>query len=929
MMENAKALIIIEPMSPPLRKLYEVLLSISIEENIDITVITNLNEAAQLFSMGGQFLTLVSDPKNCAIFLQENRASNLARHSKTLLFTPKPLPVKFLDKFIKLGLTENLLDTAQPKTLLFKVKLLLKSLKPNTLVEEKAEKQDQVIKSMLDLNINSAEEKPLIHTEEVTSTNTATTTDPKKKKIEIELEGGLDYLTNLNKKKSHKEESIDTNWSSRKSNSTSISLASEEEDKKGNDKYDKSNEELDGYMRNKQVKNINIEFSEDSASKDNKNKQSEISDENDKHSKEKKKSIELELQSTKEKAKNKSVETEESERSASRIKSLAGIEIELEKTAKRADNGVTNETDEAPLKSKKSSFELELESQAKTRNNDLEVDESNGNNNSKKQKSAIDIELADNLKKTKEHTDANETEDPRAQRKANSELELTPSDRKTKAELLLEQNAEEREKNKHNSIQLEDSLESQLQDAESNQALEESNKKNKKRLDLELELEHSKRSNEDNEIEKLRKASDDKRIVKLNDLEESRSDRDKGINSELESELDKKKKNKLQELELTSSDKEKSKNEQDELAEKNANKNKSTDIELTNSSDKADNKKSAENQENQGNLKTRNKPLIELTLESSKKKNTDSASSIDTHMRSKESTSKEQDWSQKNNHKDITLKMVSKSSDEIDLKNSSRKDNGEITIDYRALREEFNELGKSNYKSSALVEGKNKEVSDLVEESPHEVIILQANGFDFAVNIINQYYNTDIKSVNIIKSVAYKLFNEEKALSVFYSYSHKTNEHKELFSSFTEYPTTSLEFWNQFKLDKDNFESLFSYSMSTWICREIKENNSFWKDTELPSWATQELTNKPVEFIYPFFDGLDRMGLGYLYFPDGIQPKNEKKIIVLLELLRGIFLETIQRQENITEEITIETEPTKVSNVLNLIGGFFNRKKTG
>ena len=926
MMENAKALIIIQPMSPPLRKLYEVLLSISIEENIEITLIENLHEAAQLFSMGGQFLTLVSDPKNCAMFLQENRASNLARHSKTLLFTPKPLPAKFLDKFIKLGLTENLLDSAQPKTLLFKVKLLLKSLKPNTLVEEKAEKQDQVIKSMLDLNVNSTGEKPLIHTEEVTSMNTTTSSDPKKKKIEIELEGGLDYLTNLNKKKSHKEESIDTNWSSRKSNSTNIALEGEEEDKTGNDKYDKSNEELDGYMRNKQVKNINIEFSEDSASKENKNKQSEISDENDKHSKEKKQLIELELQSTKEKAKNKSVETEESERSASSIKSLAGIEIELEKTAKRADNGVTNETDEAPLKTKKSSFELELESQAKTRNKDIELDESNSNNNSKKQKSAIDIELANNLKKTKGNSDANETEEPSAQRKVNSELEITPSDRKTKSELLLEQNAEEREKNKHNSIQLEDSTDSEGDEGENNSTSQESVRKKK---ETELELEHSKKQKEESNTEKLSEESDYKRKLNLIDSEATNTEHDKSDQADVESEGDKKRKTQLQNLELTTSDKEKSENEKNESEQKNAKDKKTTELDLNDSADKNSKTKQADIQDKEGNLKSRNRPQIELSLESSRNKNDHSSSSIDTHMRSKESTRKEQDWSQKNNNKDITLKMVSKSSDDIDLKNSTRKDNGEITIDYRTLREEFNDLAKSNYKSSSSSVSREKEDEFQDEESHHKVIILQANGFDFAVNIINQYYNPDIKSVNIIKSVAYKLFNEEKALSVFYSYSHKTNEHKELFSSFTEFPTTSLEFWNQLKLDKDNFESLFSYSMSTWICREIKENNSFWKDTELPSWATQELTNKPVEFIYPFFDGLDRMGLGYLYFPDGIQPENEKKIIVLLELIRGIFLETIQRQENITEEVTIETEPTKVSNVINLIGGFFNRKKTG
>jgi hypothetical protein len=117
--------------------------------------------------------------------------------------------------------------------------------------------------------------------------------------------------------------------------------------------------------------------------------------------------------------------------------------------------------------------------------------------------------------------------------------------------------------------------------------------------------------------------------------------------------------------------------------------------------------------------------------------------------------------------------------------------------------------------------------------------------------------------------------------------------------------------------------------MATWLCRAIKDKDSFWSDTELPSWAAQELTNKVVEYIYPYYDGLDRMGMAYLYFPEGIRPQNEKKIMILLELLRGIFLETIQRDKKQEEIQKTEAEVQSKGGVMSLLGGFFSKKKTG
>ena len=120
--------------------------------------------------------------------------------------------------------------------------------------------------------------------------------------------------------------------------------------------------------------------------------------------------------------------------------------------------------------------------------------------------------------------------------------------------------------------------------------------------------------------------------------------------------------------------------------------------------------------------------------------------------------------------------------------------------------------------------------------------------------------------------------------------------------------------------------------MTTWLCREIQnksENNSFWEDVELPTWAQDELVNKKVELIFPYFDGLDRMGYAIVFFPEGINPKMEKDIQVLLEYARTIQLDTIQRKmasrEN--DENENEKDGSEKKNILNSLTGLFGRNK--
>ncbi len=128
MSENNKPLIFLEPLSQTLKKLKEVLEENSESEGIEIFDVESVEEASQLIPTIGQAVILTASPKTCAVTLQTNRKYIKKLQTKTLLLTPKAIPRKTLDKFMKVGLTECIVEPVNPKTLLYKVRLQLRSI---------------------------------------------------------------------------------------------------------------------------------------------------------------------------------------------------------------------------------------------------------------------------------------------------------------------------------------------------------------------------------------------------------------------------------------------------------------------------------------------------------------------------------------------------------------------------------------------------------------------------------------------------------------------------------------------------------------------------------------------------------------------------------------------------------------------------------
>ena len=316
---------------------------------------------------------------------------------------------------------------------------------------------------------------------------------------------------------------------------------------------------------------------------------------------------------------------------------------------------------------------------------------------------------------------------------------------------------------------------------------------------------------------------------------------------------------------------------------------------------------------------------------------------IDTFYRGGEAKKVEHSWDYLNNTNlnGEAAAAKAKRADEASGPHKASKDNGEVTIDYRKLKEEFEHMSRGGTSEEGAADQINGmgNLKDSDDEGTFKVVELDARGVDFSIEIIKLLYQKDSKPVDFYQSIAAELISKYHAYSVFYNFKISDKKHTEAFNSFQHFndPTVSMElkeWWAQHKKEDSIFNDYDSKTMLTWLCREIPSKDQIpdncWEDVELPSWAANELTNKKVELIFPYFDGVDRMGMAIVFFPFGLNPKMEKAIMVTLEMARTIQLDMIQRKavnNNREEENTTTPEAGEKKNILSAIGGLFNRKK--
>ncbi len=901
-METKKQLIIIPPMSEALKKLNEVLEGISADENMEISIIDDLKELAQFLGTTGQCIILASNAKKCATFLQENKSILAKHHCKTILFTPKEIPMKTLTKFTKIGLTESILESLPPKTFLYKVKLLLRSIKT-------AKPQDDGDKLVKSLEAKAQEEAEKEVKEKKKQEENVLDLGLGKKKNN-DSDESIDYGNPLKGKVKKVDENLDTHWKSDRKKDPNAETQ-EEEDMS----VDSAPDSIDMYYRGKkkrseealpmaeaELEKIKLENVEQEATEKKKRNYEDAIDEGSMKSKrldqrpeeevapaDKPLNVELDLIAAKKKRSEKEDVVDDLGRG------LKPIPME-EDSSPEKESTIENENADLGgyLKGKVSRIQEEAESTP-------DVEETKQYDNSEKdekENSDIDLDLLDGDKKSKKKEDIAPEEDSKAHDGTVDHMEgnMTGDSgtvEKIRTRMMGESTSKEKKEEKEDFDDFFAKMEKLAEDQERAQ---------EQGLDLlpaaKKELERA----------QLRKEADD-------DLEES----------EQHAELDLIAAQKKKDNAVTKQEEETQReNGQPTLANPEAS--------------ERERQKSQMPEEKELGLRS-----MEPDLEKKSKNRTHDSNvdKIDTFYRGGDSSKKkEQNWdnlTDRNTSLDITpgkSKRADGGTQKADDKNQ-----GEITIDYKKLKQEFEMMSGGINPDGTL---RSFAINDTTlrnndDEGSFKVVEIDPKSLDFSITLLNAIYQKDVKPKQMFAMMAMELIKNYRCTPVFYTYKLSEKKFIDAYNPFVELsgdimPSSKKDWWNEFKKDTDTMEHFQSHSMSTWRCTEMS-----WEDVELPAWAEQELKNKSVELVFPYFDGIDRMGMAVVFFPEGLNPKDAMGILTVLEMARTMFLDTIQRYQvqPIKEELKlVDTSTEKEVSVpkkglMGMVSGLFGKKKAG
>lgn len=904
-MDNKKQLIIIPPMSEALKKLHEVLEGISGDENMEISLIDDLKELSQFLGTTGQCLILASNAKKCATFLQENKSTLAKHHCKTILFTPKEIPAKTLIKFTKIGLTESILESSPPKTFLFKVKLLLRSIKTAKAQEE----GDKVVKSLEAKAAQTAEEEREIREKEAKEENVIDMERPGKKKADASEET-IDYGNPLKGKVKPQEETIDTHWKSNRKKTEDNT-----EDEEENMAADSAATEIDMYYRGKQKKADTVEPEEDdfdtkmaqllaAQEEEEKRRKSNYADVIDEGS-----------------IKQKRLDVREEEEAAQ--DKIALVDLDLIQAEKKKDTREDNLEEELDLKPKIKSEDIKPEEEKKKKPQETQED-LGGYLKGKitQQQEEIEEDFVDKKEVTYDNSDVDDEEEQ-------VELDLIAAEKK-KDKKNNEEESDDNSPHEGEVDQIEgnmigdagtvDKIRTRMEGRSSEPKAE----KNEEDDDLDLNANKKTLDEED-------EGPEQKSNLKLEPGAKEK-DNKPTLAQEEEKDLNKKASAPLPEEEA-----QKERPKLDEAAEKERLA-KMTPIERLAEvrAQRAEREKREE--------KEREKKAAQAQLDIQEKKerqtHTGQVDKIDTFYRGGESKKKDQNWDNLADKK-TELDLIPGKTRRAELTAAKEsKDLGEVTIDYKKLKEEFDMISSGGIigESGAIGYTGSNTLRNDEDEGSFKVVEIDPKSLDFAIAIVNTIYQKDIKPKQIFAMLAEELLNNYHCFAVFSSYKLSDKKFSESYNTFLETVGDKVtaerkEWWMEKKKDSALFEHFQTKSMTTWRCPEIIQNNEVWEDVELPAWAEQELGTKAVELIFPYFDGVDRMGLAVVFFPEGIKVKDANGILTTLEMARTLFLDTIQRyqvqpiKEGVEEAVEAPKEEKK--NVLSFFGGLFGKKKAG
>jgi hypothetical protein len=882
MEKQKRPIIFIYPLNETLRQLKELVTEMSESENLEVYEVDQQNEIIQLVPTLGPCLMISAQPKKCAGILKALHKHLKKTSSKTLLLNKKRLKPDTLVKLQKIGLTELIVEPINPKTLVYKVKLLLRSL---PLQREKQEyEQKKVGESKNKEEIE--EEKKLREKEEKGQEATESILRERRQVENIDTEKTQELDRDNFEEEEH--ETADINIKKK--------AQVYEGHYDGEVDEDKDEEELDGHYRGKVKKNnLNLESDEEAIS-DEENEEENFDDSHVQASNG------LDIEAVEEEGedlgkvaefdkyyrgkKKKGHDSEEVEESDSDLfpdeedllednKDLKDFRLEIDIENDQEDKEENEDSDDGIEHSQ--DISLSIDHVEEVDNSDfIDEDESENNNKDKKNKTFSIEEGSKELSIEKEEESEEENLGPQKSKRLELDIEKAPEDFIDKDEPNEEMPADSKEKST--------------------------------RLEIIASEEKTTKEPKDDE-ESIKKESLKK--SELSDIEKTDPEKNKEEQADENLSEDILKKSSFLSIDKVKDEKDKEEQGEDELSSKNDfSSHSSLEIE------KAKKDKSLENQENDESHSHKRRSSHGFQEEDYSPKAHDSRRE---HIQKYYGQKKRKedapiDW-------DINLDKKNKAFDpfknhkEGDTLLYSKKDLGEQTIDYAKLKEIFQSsisYSKAGKRNIGLIKGDRDEPSSRTLE--------QEKREEDETSAAPTLYPADTGGAeHIIALYELSLDKNKKPQDIFHYMG------KVAWNHFSAMIAISL----QHPGDKD-FKSLYQSSLDqklqipSDILQEKQERFKAFTipDSKFPSWINREETL----FYYPFFEGITFYGYIIFITEKKCQPE------ALLEASRGLMLDLFHQKGkgevlNLVKEQKKEAVKQSLPPLLNKFLSFF--KKAG
>lgn len=887
-MEGGKPLIFIKPYSKTLEKLVEVLKESSEDQGTEIYEIEDVKEAIQIIPQLGQSLIIGAHPRKTAQILQA--AGKLIRkiQSKVLLLTPKPIPRKTIDKFMKVGLTECIIEPIAPKTLQYKVNLLLRSIvikKEEGNYEQNFDSNndqlsdDKLVRKQLSANINEEDKNEEVEGSDIYATDEK----DEKKKSTYKEESIAGYYKGASKKQ-HESIDEDKDDDADKNNSDVIEGYYKNKVAKRDDELE---EEIEKKPKKQELDSDDFEELSKSASLLLEDDETEEEDQaiNEEVKKEKRKSptsLELEEEAKKKEIKPKKENIEE-------MDDIASHHLDLINDLEDESNDVAPEHAKE-VQARKTATTLDLEDEQSEEEDD-EVPNLESQSRAKKEKVKIDLE-------------DEEFEDDQEQVSQEEKL-------KEKAKNSKKLNLEEDEE-----------LHEELEDiADQLDALNVSKKTT-------LELEEDEKELAEEKVKTAKEKEDKKKAAKLDIEDDKKSSEEKEESQEEESIYAKKKTKKL---DLETEDdlnygRKKREEKQKHQVEREI-------------QDREENKRKAE-RENQGyterEMNNKSSGYTENIQDQGGNKADVHADKLKTHYDSRTGLKhNDEEWREVERERRAEEEYKAEKKNEFAM--PEKTDWGEQTIDYSNLKKQFEETSYSLASKKEVGQFEDGENSKTGIKYTQAIGATTSNKEEALEEIAeeaqeeeeNPIYEADLKSsLTLIKS-----------LNMYYQYSKNRDDTIKAILEMIRNDFGVLAAIKYGKGPKDG--KLKLETIGNWLDEASKDSiiNTYTDAAScpiLPSYSDKTFEQKRTMFFYPFTEGITTFAWVQCFLPNGIKEAELKGLEASLETMRGALLDEFYELGGTGPYAEIkkktkenERSSSPAAKIGSFFGGLFGKKKAG